>query len=112
MSNSSDDESNSDAHRYGYDPKQPRVPAGHHGGGQWTRGGYGPQEQAVRLALLGRKEPLPHIKSPPLAPSARPPMPSKPGGLGIRAGLWGALVGLIQALKEEEARLNPVMIFK
>ena len=24
-----------------YDPNQPRVPEGHHGGGRWTRGGYG-----------------------------------------------------------------------
>jgi hypothetical protein len=26
----------SDAARHGYDPNQPRVPAGHHAGGQWT----------------------------------------------------------------------------
>jgi len=24
-----------------YDPNQPRIPEGHHGGGRWTRGGYG-----------------------------------------------------------------------
>ena len=27
--------------RHGYDPNQPRVPAGHDDGGQWTRGAYG-----------------------------------------------------------------------
>jgi len=110
MSQSSGDESIGDGHRYGYDPKQPRVPAGHHGGGQWTRGGYGPQEQAVRLALLGREKSLPRIKSPPLAPTG-PRMPSKLGfGLGGLA--WGALIGLILSLKEEEDRLYPAMIFK
>ena len=24
-----------------YDPNQPRIPEGHHGGGRWTRSGYG-----------------------------------------------------------------------
>jgi hypothetical protein len=27
--------------RHGYDPNQPRVPAGHDDGGRWTRGAYG-----------------------------------------------------------------------
>jgi len=111
VSNPSDDESNGGGHRYGYDPKQARVPAGYHGGGQWTRGGYGPQEQAARLALLGRKEPLPRVQSPPLAPTARPPSSPKPG-LRLGPGVWGALIWLLESLHEEETRLNPVMIFK
>jgi hypothetical protein len=40
-----------------YNPNQPRVPAGHHEGGQWTRGSYGPQAK-VQLAFAGRG-PLP-----------------------------------------------------
>jgi hypothetical protein len=35
-----------------YNPNQPRVPVGHHGGGQWTDGSYGP-ETKVQLALAG-----------------------------------------------------------
>jgi hypothetical protein len=47
--------------RHGYDPNQPRVPAGHDDGGQWTRGAYGadagvPRDDAnappVRLAFV------------------------------------------------------------
>src|SRR5688500_4426169 len=35
----------------GFDPNQPRVPAGSSEGGQWTRGGEGVQDEApVRVA--------------------------------------------------------------
>jgi hypothetical protein len=41
-----------DAHaRHGFDPNQPRVPAGHSDGGQWTTGGAG---TGVRLAAADR----------------------------------------------------------
>jgi hypothetical protein len=37
--------------RHGYDPNQPRVPAGHDDGGRWTRGGRG-SAPPTRLAAL------------------------------------------------------------
>jgi hypothetical protein len=45
-----------------YDPNQPRVPEGHHGGGRWTRGGYG------YLSDVGAPRPSPHADDPPRAP--------------------------------------------
>src|SRR2546430_992387 len=35
------------AHRSHFNPDQPRVPAGHHDGGQWTRAGSGENDPRV-----------------------------------------------------------------
>lgn len=67
-----------------YDPNQPRVPAGRHQGGQWTRGGagdttiakqvsFGHNDPVVQLAFRG---PLRGIARPPF-PLVQPP-PTKP----------------------------------
>jgi hypothetical protein len=40
-------------YRYHYDPHQPRVPAGHSDGGQWTDGGFG-TDPRIQRTLLGR----------------------------------------------------------
>ena len=34
-----------------YDPNQPRIPEGHHGGGRWTRGGYGYLSDVGKLRM-------------------------------------------------------------
>lgn len=112
MKHPHDDDPNGDRHRYGYDRNQPRVPAGRHGGGQWTRGGSGPQELAVRLAFLDRTDPLRRIQSPPLAPTARPPISPKPG-LSIEKNVWifvGSL--LLQLWLDGEADQQPALVFK
>jgi hypothetical protein len=42
---------------HGYDPNQPRVPAGHRDGGQWTRtGGSGGPTSARRAAVVDRSK--------------------------------------------------------
>jgi hypothetical protein len=58
-------------YRYHYDPHQPRVPAGHSDGGQWTEGGFG-ADPRIQQTLLGRG-PLP-ARAPIRAP-ARPLSP-------------------------------------
>jgi hypothetical protein len=67
-----------------YDPNQPRVPVGHHDGGQWTGGGSGllnaivgphggdRRDETVRLAFLDGQK-----LSPPWLPLQKP----APGGL-------------------------------
>jgi hypothetical protein len=34
-----------------HDPNQPRIPEGHHGGGRWTRGGYGYLSDVGKLRI-------------------------------------------------------------
>ena len=48
-----------------YDPNQPRIPEGHHGGGRWTRGGYGYLSDVGKLPL-----PLQQAEGAPRAPDA------------------------------------------
>ena len=48
-----------------YDPHQPRIPEGHHGGGRWTRGGYGYLSDVGKLPL-----PLQQAEGAPRAPDA------------------------------------------
>jgi hypothetical protein len=48
---------NSATPHHGYDPNQPRVPAGHHDGGQWTRtGGSGGPASVRREAFVDRSK--------------------------------------------------------
>jgi hypothetical protein len=61
--------------RHGYDPNQPRVPAGHSDGGQWTdkagAGGAGAMNREVVLDDSGEEA---WDSSPtPIAPTARSP---------------------------------------
>jgi hypothetical protein len=61
---------------FGYDPNQPRVPAGSSAGGQWTDSGGGASDRTLgatnaerpgsRAALAGTNEPLPFLDPAPL----------------------------------------------
>jgi len=105
-----DDDPSGDGHRYGYDPKQPRVPAGRRGGGQWTRGADGPQEQAVRLAFYDPTKPSRRVQSPPLAPTSPPPELPKRGLGGIALYLLGSLIRPL--LPDGELDAEPVLVFR
>lgn len=96
MQSPHDDDPNGDHHRYGYDPKQPRVPKGRHGGGQWTRGAAGPQEQAVRLAFYD-----------PTKPSRGIP---QRGLVGIALSLLGSFIRAL--LPDGEMDAEPVLVFR
>ncbi len=110
MQHPHDDDPNGDHHRYGYDRNQPRVPAGRHGGGQWTRGAAGPQEQAVRLAFYDPTKPSRRIQSPPLAPTSPPPELPKRGLAGIAAWLVGSFIRSL--LPDGEMDAEPVLVFR
>lgn len=62
-----------------YDPNQPRIPAGHHDGGQWTGDGDG--EPTVQQALVFKRPPIvapytrPVLPLPDTGPAAAPPDP-------------------------------------
>jgi hypothetical protein len=118
--------------RHGYDPNQPRVPAGRDDGGQWTRGGRG-SAPPTRLAALqsdrvaddgaGRDAPeeasrnqLAFLReSSEAAPAAAPTRPDAasprtpatgpaqhPSG-PVRAGAWLTIVpGIIEALPDPD----------
>jgi hypothetical protein len=61
----------------GFDPNEPRLPAGQPGGGQWTTGGAGGFQQTP--STLGLSGILPRINSvrPPQSPKKRDPSPLK-----------------------------------
>jgi hypothetical protein len=40
---------------YHYDPNQPRIPAGHHDGGEWTREGHG-EQSSLQHVFYGPNE--------------------------------------------------------
>jgi hypothetical protein len=95
-----------------YNPNQPRVPAGHHGGGQWTRGGFGHNDPVVRLAFDDRTDPLRRIDSPPLAPTQPPRTVPKPQ-LRIKLPVWGAIAAAIGALLgQKDPDQQPVLVFR
>ena len=93
-----------------YNPNQPRVPAGHHGGGQWTRGGFGHNDPVVRLAFEDRTDPLRRIDSPPLAPT-QPPRPLPKPRLRLK-GVIGVAIGILidALLRQNDPDQQPVLV--
>jgi hypothetical protein len=101
-----------------YDPRQPRVPAGHRDGGQWTDGkerelsklrvAFNDRDPSVRTSPPQLPSPShqPQIPSPPLQPQtpSPPPQPRLPSRqpMGLRGGpLWG-LLGALAGRSEEQ----------
>jgi hypothetical protein len=112
------DLTNQPRNRHGYDPNQPRVPKGHHDGGQWTDG-KDRQLSKLRLAFNDRDPSVrtsppqfpspsqpPRIPSPPLQPPApnsppQPWIPSRPSTLPRGGPLWGLLAGWLSRSESE-----------
>jgi hypothetical protein len=96
----------------GYNPNQPRVPAGNPDGGQWTGdggiGGSHPREQRIRLA-----GPLPS-NDPPELPKERPPTSAERTKairevarlLGRYGGPIGKIIGTAYWLYEYDAKIE------
>ena len=83
--------------RHGYNPNQPRVPAGHDDGGQWTRGAYG----------AGAGVPRDDVDAPPVQLAFVPP-PLIAAGATAAARAAAAVIGLglafVGALSQRNSR--------
>jgi hypothetical protein len=107
-------------HPHHYDPNQPRVPKGRHGGGQWTDG---KERELSKLRLKfadldpSVRPPLPQIPSPPSQPQIpspplqpRTPSPHPQPGIPGRPPMppvpRGGIIGLLSALAVWLAQRN------
>jgi hypothetical protein len=100
------------ARKYGFNPSQPRVPAGNSDGGQWTDGGGGasgsPESRRIRLAgemPTGEPPEIPG-KRPVTAPDRTAAIKAAARWLAKYGGPLGKLVALGHWLYEYDAEIK------